>query len=360
MFCTGVTESESNHFRNQCPVFRELKSRTSKHPYIATELKPTESEGFSAAGILPFRRSSEGEIELLLAREWRKGSDDNGGGDKLNFLGGKRLKKETTALTCAVSKFLSETGGCVPSQTVEELRQGCPLVCWSKHTKYALFVFEFSNEDDFDISCVGVDKEGVKRLEWVKRSSIIDEVWSLENMHSFALNTMHELLDCNVMQHLESVFDIGSKTHSPEIETTNIAIKMKSTYDPIKLLRAVGKHARPDLPSLPKNPKLHELNKIASCIPSDTLDKLRLKLNPDRLSKLIKRSPTEEELRVPLVATSLLNMVLAGDANETEFVKVQNTLKSELNNIASKGDGKTKDTSKDIESLLKELKMSTR
>ena len=356
MFCTGAGENESSHLRHQCRVFKDLKKRTLKYPYISTDLKPMESEGFSAAGILPFRRSTEGEIELLLAREWRGGSNDNIGGDKLNFLGGKRLKKETTALECAVSKFLSETGGCIPSNTVEDMREGCPLVCWSSHTKYALFFFEFSHEDDFDISCVGLDNDGVKRLEWAKRSSIISEVWSLENMHSFALTTMHELLDCNVMQLLESIFDIGSKAHSPKTETANIALKLKKTYTPIKLLRVVGKHARPDLPSLPENPKLYELKKISSYIPSNTLDKLRLKLCPDRLQKLIKRSPTEKELRVPLLATTLLNIVVSG-GDDIEFIKVQNELESALNDISPQDD-ETEDTTKDIELLLKKLKMS--
>ena len=128
----------------------------------------------------------------------------------------------------------------------------------------------------------------------MKRSCIIDETWSLEHMHSFALSTVHELLQCNVMQHLESISDVASKTQyqdSPRKEDTKdiIVKKMKTTYDPIKLLRVVGKHAGPDHESLPENPKLHELKSLVTRIPADRLEKIRLKLSPDRLSNLINR-----------------------------------------------------------------------
>lgn len=330
-----------------------------------------DSEGFAAAGILPFRRSTEGEIELLLAREWREASTDSEGGDKLNFLGGKRWKKDITPLTCAIDRFLIETGGRLSSDTIEELQQGCPLACWSKHSKYVLFFFELSHDVELGVNSTGQSRwsaldqdEDVKRVEWVKRSCIINEAWSLENMHNFALKTVHELLECNVMQHLESISDVASKSQNQDLtnkDDDDIIVKMRKIYDPIQLLRAAGKIAAPDLDSVPENPKLHQLKNLVTHIPSHKMENIRLKLNPDRLSKIIKREPSEKELRIPVRATELLNMIIAGKTKESEFKKAVEMLRSDLDKLSSKDKERSDDASEppdDVEQLLKQLMSS--
>ena len=185
MFCKGLEESEAGHTRKQCPLFRQIKRRSSPDAYIDTELRHHDATGYAAAGVLPWRRTSDGEIELLLAREYRPPSRERGG-DKLNFLGGKRNKLETEALMCAVDKVHQETAGQLPPATVAEMRKGCPLVCWSSESKYVLFVHELIGEDDYevDVRCAGLP--GAKRLEWVTRAEVLSIAWVKQEMHPYA------------------------------------------------------------------------------------------------------------------------------------------------------------------------------
>jgi hypothetical protein len=90
--------------RKERPSSGSLKK--SARPYMDVQLRPQDSEGYAAAGVLPWRRTSDGQLEILLAREYRPVSRDTAG-DKLNFLGGKRLKREVDTLTCAVDKAIS-------------------------------------------------------------------------------------------------------------------------------------------------------------------------------------------------------------------------------------------------------------
>ena len=49
MFCQGIEEKDEDHSRRECPVFRELKGKTSFESYIAVELKPCDAAGYAAA-----------------------------------------------------------------------------------------------------------------------------------------------------------------------------------------------------------------------------------------------------------------------------------------------------------------------
>ena len=111
-----------------------------------------------------------GEIALVMSREFR-GNDK---GDKLNFLGGKRLRKQETALEVALRKTKSETGNKLSWITCKKMEKP-PLVFYSAPSKYVLFLVEVDNKDkDIDIRCAGLRLAAVapERLEWVTRSEL--------------------------------------------------------------------------------------------------------------------------------------------------------------------------------------------
>jgi 8-oxo-dGTP pyrophosphatase MutT (NUDIX family) len=220
MFCQGLEEYEAGHTRRQCPLFRQVKKLCSRAAYIDIRLRRNDADGYAAAGVLPWRRASNGGIELLLAREYRKPSHDRGG-DKLNFLGGKREKQETKALVCAVDKVYQETGGKLSPTTVADMRNGCPLVCWSSDSKYVLFVHELvgKNDCEIDVQCVGV--AGTKHLEWVTREEALSTSWTSQEMHLYALEILDQLTSCSIMKHLEKLFDVAKRpSNSPVTPAT--------------------------------------------------------------------------------------------------------------------------------------------
>jgi hypothetical protein len=185
------------------------------------------TSGYAAAGVLPWRRCSPksggvhadsddggatraGELEFLLTREYRPTSRDTAG-DKLNFLGGKRLKSETEALTCAVDKVHQETSGQLSPATMARMSDGgFSLVYWSSESKYALFLFEIVEESDrgVDERCAGLP--GAKRLEWVTRKELQDSTWIRREMHPYALEMLEKLTSCSIMRRLEELFDVAA------------------------------------------------------------------------------------------------------------------------------------------------------
>ena len=50
-FCTGFIISDRLHSRKTCPLFKQLKRKTSQEPYIAVNLKENDEDGYAAAGI---------------------------------------------------------------------------------------------------------------------------------------------------------------------------------------------------------------------------------------------------------------------------------------------------------------------
>lgn len=64
-FCTGSDLLSGKIARKRCSEFRRMKSALSAEPYLEVELQPTESVGFSAAGVLLFRRNGGGDVDLV-------------------------------------------------------------------------------------------------------------------------------------------------------------------------------------------------------------------------------------------------------------------------------------------------------
>ena len=322
MFCVEdiLNENSEGHQRNQCPIFKALKRNTSPEPYIAASLKRCDTIGYAAAGVLPWRRHESGEgIELLLAREYRVPSRDRGG-DCLNFLGGKRLRKGTTPLDCAVDKVQKETGGQLSPATMVHMRKDCPLVCWSSYSKNVLFVFEMvgSNDYDVDVRCAGLSVPGVQRLEWVTRKEITNPSWVGEQMHLFASEILQQLLNCNIMNHLEVLFDVGVKTSSPCDPILGEGIlpeELDLHFDLVDAIRSSVVLARPDRVPCP-NPLFSDLKSMVADIPSSDKKKLKRRFHPDRISQVLGRVPTSVETHMSTIVMQALNGLcdVEGDA----------------------------------------------
>ena len=56
--------------RRTCQAFKQLKDKLSEDSYLEVKLRQEEAMGFSAAGVLLFRRRG-GDIDVLLSRENR-------------------------------------------------------------------------------------------------------------------------------------------------------------------------------------------------------------------------------------------------------------------------------------------------
>lgn len=95
------------------------------------------------------------------------------------------------------------------------MRDGCPLVCWSSESKYALFLFELVGEGDrgVDMRCAGLPE--AKRLEWVTRKELLDSTWTRREMHPYALEKLEQLTSCSIMRRLEELFDLAVPPSSP-------------------------------------------------------------------------------------------------------------------------------------------------
>ena len=314
MFCVDdmMDETLEDHQRNQCPTFKALKRNTSPEPYIAASLKSCDGIGYAAAGVLPWKRNlTGGGIELLLAREYRAPNRDCGG-DCLNFLGGKRLKKSITALDCAVDKVQKETGGQLSPATIVHMREACPLVCWSSDSKYVLFVFELvgNNDHDVDIRCAGLSAVGVKRLEWATRKEITNPSWVRMQTHSFASEILQQLLHCNIMNHLEALFDISVEVRPPcdPIESEGISPEeLDSQFDLVGALQSALALARPGMVPSGPNPSFAELRSTVNHIPRSDMNKLKLRFHPDHISRVLRRVPTKLEADMSTIVMQALN-----------------------------------------------------
>jgi len=260
---------------------------------------------------------------MLFAREFRKASSDNRGGELLNFLGGKRREEKIDPLTCAIDKFVIETGGCIDPRTIESMRIGNPIVCWSSNSKYVLYIFELDECFDMNTCSIDITKGEVKKLEWVKGTSITEVRHAQTLMHDFSMETLVQLLDCNIIQHMEALFEVAMIVDQPFIEDyaakahEKVTADMNAHYDLVRLLNGV-KTAY--MPTLSNTPSFKELQSYIKEIPVNNIEKLKSKMHPDWLQRILKRAPQEDDLCLVMKATEVLNMLITGGNNEKEVM----------------------------------------
>jgi len=169
--------------------------------YVDKRLRPLDSEHYSAAGILPYRRRAD-SIELMLPRErpWNSFSQSY---DPIswNLFGGKRVPRmERSPEITAVRSFFECVGEVAGAPTEEEIYSWLSgsFIVWYPVGKFALLVFEVpsdklpdfiekyadykkaAGDEEFRILPQGIKKwsKQIDALEWVPTSNLIREATS--------------------------------------------------------------------------------------------------------------------------------------------------------------------------------------
>lgn len=169
--------------------------------YVDKRLRPLDSEHYSAAGILPYRRRAD-SVELMLPRErpWNSFSQSY---DPIswNIFGGKRVPRmERSPEVTAVRSFFECLGEVAGVPTEEEIYSWLSrsFIVWYPVGKFALLVFEVpddklsdfiekyadykkvSGDEEFRILPQGIKKwsKQIDALEWVPTSSLLPEASS--------------------------------------------------------------------------------------------------------------------------------------------------------------------------------------
>lgn len=165
--------------------------------YLDRRLRSLDSEHYSAAGLLPYRKGDNG-LELLFALE-RPWNSFTSSYDPLgwNIFGGKRIPRQEKAIEAtAVRCFLDVVGqvGGVPGSDVIYRLLADSFVIWYALGKFALLLVEVSSDDigadfpqkysdwkqaqgqqEFTVTPTGIKKwtKQVDALEWVPAADLL-------------------------------------------------------------------------------------------------------------------------------------------------------------------------------------------
>jgi hypothetical protein len=100
-----------------------------------------------------------------------------------------------------VQRLDEETENTLSRDALADMKKGCPLVCWSSASKYALFVYELRGDDcKVDVRCAGLP--GAIRVEWVKQSEFMSCDWRNNEMHPFANEMLARIAKCSMFHQL--------------------------------------------------------------------------------------------------------------------------------------------------------------
>ncbi|KAI9005559.1 hypothetical protein DFJ74DRAFT_394157 [Hyaloraphidium curvatum] len=249
-----------------------------------------------------------------MAPEFRERVNDGAGGDKLDFVGGKRNLIAQKSEDVAIGKLDKETVGALRRDTIAAMRRdGFPLVHWSARSKYVLHLYELTDELDADVDIRTAGKEGAKRLEWISRSQLGDARFQKVEIHEFAVDMVQSIIECNVMGKLEALFDVarrGNRSSDPVPQAPS------STFDVLSALRITAKAARPDSAPLPASPSWRQMMDAVGKLHASDADKLRLRFHPDRLQRELGRVSTTREMEAATKAMQLVNLLLGDPAGE--------------------------------------------
>ena len=153
----GISDADFQRRQKERAVFKRLP--LSKNAYLRENgsLDQQEIAGFSAAGILFWRRGTGG-IEVLMVWEdrWDKWAASGPIGDPtrgLVILGGMRNHFKETPRDVAVREALEENKHIFGGVTQMRLERMTGYVAWLPRSKYCLHLFEITEEedDDFDM-----------------------------------------------------------------------------------------------------------------------------------------------------------------------------------------------------------------
>lgn len=163
-------------------------------------------------------------------RQWAGNAEQ----DKLNFLGGKRYCKTEDPLYVALRQVERETGGKLSNESREAMQKPV-LVHYSSVSKYVLYFAEVEPDCDVDISCCGLRRHGVNRLEWVSKADILKEHFVREEVCTFTtkMGMLFVILQLTMGQLYltEKLLFFTSKLWWPTLANTILAMS-RPLHDP--------------------------------------------------------------------------------------------------------------------------------
>lgn len=145
--------------------------------YLERRLRPLDAEHFSAAGMMPYRRTGK-TIEVLAPHE-KPWNSTTQGYDPLawNVFGGKRIpRQEKTAAATALRNFLETISGVKVSPDPGQLKEALnkSFVLWYPLGKFALLMVDVSEIDSF--SSLPEDFQEFKNAEGEFTESYVNEL----------------------------------------------------------------------------------------------------------------------------------------------------------------------------------------
>eukprot|EP00929_Paragymnodinium_shiwhaense_P007932 TRINITY_DN111852_c0_g1_i1.p1 TRINITY_DN111852_c0_g1~~TRINITY_DN111852_c0_g1_i1.p1 ORF type:complete len:396 (+),score=81.92 TRINITY_DN111852_c0_g1_i1:60-1247(+) len=199
----------------------------SADPYLERQLRPLDAEHFSGAGFLPFRRTADDRIEVLLTSErpWNSMTHDY---DPLgwNISGGKRIpRQERTAETTATRCFLETLEEVSPALDVSIVRtviSQCGFVLWYPLGKFALLAADVTDmgmddvperfrrskssgeaSQEYKVNAWGIKRwvKNIDAVEWVDGKALAEasssQVCDLL-LNYVKINAFSQFLQCNL------------------------------------------------------------------------------------------------------------------------------------------------------------------
>lgn len=110
-------------------------------PYLQSALKPGDNDDYAAAGLLAYRVSQSGSIDVLLGRQMARGKGPSRRGT-WSFIGGKREEVESCSISTAARETHEESMGCLTANWVEATLRADPNVLWTPTGGYAIHLAE--------------------------------------------------------------------------------------------------------------------------------------------------------------------------------------------------------------------------
>lgn len=115
-------------------------------PYLGPMLAAADLKDYAAAGILTYRVSDSGSIDVLLGRQMARGKGHSRRGT-WSFIGGKREPTETCSMATAAREAHEESMGTLTANWVEGALRTEPAVLWQPIGGMALHLAEVKLEE---------------------------------------------------------------------------------------------------------------------------------------------------------------------------------------------------------------------
>ena len=117
-----------------------------QRPYLRHGLRAADARSYSAAGLLPYRASADGGVDVLLGRQSGRGKGASRRGTWC-FIGGKRDPGEDCAIGTAAREVQEESMGFLQASWVESTLHSDPKVLWYPTGGYAIHLAQIDPEN---------------------------------------------------------------------------------------------------------------------------------------------------------------------------------------------------------------------